>query len=142
MKRDQIDLAKGWFLKAEQDIKNIEIILDADNIDAPYDTLCFHAQQASEKYLKGFLAFHSLPIPRTHDIEELLQLCSQINNDFSGIIAESVILSQYAVATRYDFEFWPDRTEVENSLRIALIIKKAVLEKLPKRVYPNNLFPS
>jgi len=138
MRRDLSDLAKGWFLKAEQDIKNIEIILDANSTDAPYDTLCFHAQQASEKYLKGFLAFYSLPIPKTHDIEELIQLCSQINNEFSEIIVDSVILSQYAVSTRYDFEFWPDREEAQESLRIALQIKKAVLEKLPGEVYPDN----
>lgn len=39
--------------------------------EGPYDTACFHAQQAVEKYLKGVLAWRGLEIPRTHVLEEL-----------------------------------------------------------------------
>ncbi|MEW6107540.1 MAG: HEPN domain-containing protein, partial [Bacillota bacterium] len=39
--------------------------------EGPYDTACFHCQQAAEKHLKAFLAYHERPIPHTHDLEEL-----------------------------------------------------------------------
>ncbi|MCD4786329.1 MAG: HEPN domain-containing protein [Candidatus Eremiobacteraeota bacterium] len=138
MQRNNNEFARGWFLKAEQDLKNIEMILDTNNPDSPYDTLCFHAQQASEKYLKGFIAFHGLPIPRTHDIEELLELCAPVKQEFSEIIEESAILSQYAVAVRYDFEFWPGRTEAEESLGFAQKIKIIILKDMPKDVNPSD----
>lgn len=53
---------RGWFLKGESDLSAAHRILDGEG---PYDTACFHAQQAAEKFLKGFLALKDQPIPRT-----------------------------------------------------------------------------
>ncbi|MDI6823967.1 MAG: HEPN domain-containing protein [Bacillota bacterium] len=55
MKSDA-DVARGWIKKADSDLQNVRIVLkagDRDAQDLPYDTLCFHAQQAVEKYLKA-----------------------------------------------------------------------------------------
>jgi HEPN domain-containing protein len=41
--------ARGWFLKAESDLTAARRLLDTEG---PYDTVCFHAQQAVEKLLK------------------------------------------------------------------------------------------
>jgi HEPN domain-containing protein len=68
----EADLARGWLVKAASDLGTARLVVDGDG---PYDTACFHAQQAREKSLKGFLAFHRQPIPRTHDLEDLQQLC-------------------------------------------------------------------
>ena len=70
--RDKFDHARGWFLKAESDRHTVKRLLAGDG---PYDTTCFHAQQAAEKYLKGLLALMEQPIPRTHNLEELQQFC-------------------------------------------------------------------
>ncbi|MBW1960508.1 MAG: HEPN domain-containing protein [Deltaproteobacteria bacterium] len=40
-------------------------------------TVCFHAQQCAEKYLKAFLTFKNIDFPKTHDIGELLALVSK-----------------------------------------------------------------
>ncbi|MGC1377897.1 MAG: HEPN domain-containing protein [Anaerolineales bacterium] len=58
--KDNRDLAFGWLAKAESD-------LSAANWMLPFDTACFHAQQAIEKALKAMLAFCAQPIPRSHD---------------------------------------------------------------------------
>lgn len=50
---------KTWLAKAEHDLLNIENNLKAQQI--PWDTICFHAQQAAEKYLKALLVFHGQP---------------------------------------------------------------------------------
>jgi HEPN domain-containing protein len=34
--------------------------------EGPFDTVCFHAQQAIEKALKAMLAYNTRPIPRSH----------------------------------------------------------------------------
>ena len=42
-----------------------------------YDAVCFHAQQAVEKFLKAILQEKSLPIPRSHSLIEILVLISK-----------------------------------------------------------------
>lgn len=46
-------LVRGWFLKADSDLADARRTIASEG---PYDTACFHAQQAAEKYLKGYLA--------------------------------------------------------------------------------------
>ena len=43
-------LAQGWFRKGDSDLADAHRTIKSDG---PYDTACFHAQQAVEKYLKG-----------------------------------------------------------------------------------------
>ncbi|UOF90379.1 HEPN domain-containing protein [Fodinisporobacter ferrooxydans] len=45
------DNVKEWLRKANDDLKVAELILSADL----FDTVCFHSQQAGEKYLKAIL---------------------------------------------------------------------------------------
>ncbi len=66
--KDNRDLALGWLAKAESDLATADLVLQGEG---PYDTACFHAQQAVEKSLKALLALHAQPIPRTHDLDEL-----------------------------------------------------------------------
>ena len=54
---------RAWPRKAEHDVLNIENNLAATEI--PWDTVCFHAQQAAEKLLKGFLVSHGRDVTRT-----------------------------------------------------------------------------
>lgn len=63
------DLVRSWVSKAEHDLLNIEKDLAAKEI--PWDTVGFHAQQCSEKYLKALLLFHRINFPKIHDLTEL-----------------------------------------------------------------------
>jgi HEPN domain-containing protein len=64
---DPADLARGWFRKGDSDLATARLV--AIGI-GPYDTACFHAQQAAEKYLKGFLSLSGQPFPFTHNADE------------------------------------------------------------------------
>lgn len=50
--KDKFALAQGWFRKADSALAYARRTVASEG---PYDTGCFHAQQAMEKYLKGFL---------------------------------------------------------------------------------------
>ena len=63
------DLIRAWVLKAEHDLLNIENNLAAREI--PWDTVCFHAQQCAEKYLKALLVSRKIDPPKIHDLTEL-----------------------------------------------------------------------
>jgi HEPN domain-containing protein len=122
--KDLRDLAFGWLRKAESDLTTAQVMLASDG---PYDTACFHAQQSAEKCLKYFLALAGQPIPRTHDLIELNQLCAaaaqnwQVDNE---ILSE---LMPYAVETRYDLDFFPDKETAAEAVALAEQVQFKVL---------------
>ena len=130
---DRFDHARGWFLKADSDLHTAQRMLTGEG---PYDTACFHAQQVAEKYLKGLLAFMEQPIPRTHNLEELQQLCIPLVPALQLTGVDLVELTPYAVQLRYDFEFWPDRETTEQALHIAERVRAAVLAAVPQEAHP------
>jgi HEPN domain-containing protein len=129
---DELALARGWFLKAESDLNTARRMVESDG---PYDTACFHAQQAVEKYLKGLLAFRGQPFPPTHDLEELQHLGEALPAwPLAGL--DLTELSSYAVEVRYDFEFWPDRPTAEDAFSLAAEVRKRVLGVIPEKAQP------
>ena len=50
---DESQDVRAWVQRAEHDLLNIENNLVAARV--PWDTVCFHAQQSAEKYLKALL---------------------------------------------------------------------------------------
>ena len=102
----------------------------------PYDTACFHAQQVAEKYLKGLMAFMEQLIPRTHNLEELQQLCITLVPALQLTDVDLAELTPYAVQLRYDFEFWPDQETAEQALNIAERVRVAVLAVVPQEARP------
>jgi len=61
-------VAAEWARKAENDLKNATHALKL-GAECPTDTVCFHAQQCVEKYLKALLTFLGIDFPKTHDAE-------------------------------------------------------------------------
>ena len=47
---------RAWIKKAESDLKTAEHTLTLKE-NCPFDTVCFHAQQCAEKYLKALLVY-------------------------------------------------------------------------------------
>jgi HEPN domain-containing protein len=131
--KENKDVARGWMLKAESDIENLMIMMERGK---SLDTACFHAQQAAEKYLKAFLSSNDVIFPRTHDIEELLGLCAEIDKRFSDLIAETTFLTDYAVELRYDVEFWPGKEDARAAFEAASRIRQLVLSILPEDIHP------
>lgn len=120
-----------WCKKAESDLKAVKQLLEYE--DPPTDVVCFHCQQAVEKYLKAFLTFHNIEVKKTHDIEFLLDLCIEQNSDFSNLLnkEEASKLASFAVDIRYPDEFYYlSINEGRESFKIALKVKKFVLNKL------------
>jgi HEPN domain-containing protein len=127
---DNKDVAKRWFNKGNNDLIAGDYILTMPN--PPTDTICFHSQQAAEKYLKGFLAFHGKEAPKIHGIEELVSICTEIDSGFSELFDIASELSGYAVTIRYPLEVDYEITieEAQLAMKNAKKIKEFVLNKL------------
>lgn len=125
-------MVKDWILKAESDLK---IGKDEMLTDAPVtDAICFHMQQAVEKYLKAFLVFNNREIRKTHDIAELVEACKEIDSDFDYLYEiRADKLTMYAVEFKYPGEvLFPSLEETREAIEIAEKVKIFILEKLCK----------
>ncbi|MBM3270740.1 MAG: HEPN domain-containing protein [Candidatus Sericytochromatia bacterium] len=117
------DLARGWLRKAQSDLQTAVLL---GNSEGPYDTACFHAQQAAEKALKALLSLAGSPIPRTHSLADLALMC---RDPFPGLTVageDLACLTPYAVELRYDFEFWPEADVAAEAVLAARRIVDAV----------------
>jgi len=55
MTDDLKDYVEKWLFRADEDIAVIDHLMESDS-QAYASSICFHAQQAVEKYLKALLA--------------------------------------------------------------------------------------
>jgi HEPN domain-containing protein len=125
-----IKKVKQWITKAENDLK---VCIHEINYQEPViDAICFHAQQCVEKYLKAYLVFHQQYFRKTHNIEEITNLCKKIDQDFDLIFkikADEITI--YATELRYsDDLIMPSIEEAKEAIAIAEKVKDFVLGKL------------
>jgi HEPN domain-containing protein len=117
--------------QAGQDLLAAEALLGRKN-QRLSNPICYHAQQAAEKYLKALLLHQGVEFPFTHDLRLLLELVSpQIA---TGVDHASVIgLTRYAIQARYPGEWEPiDRREAQRAVTTARSVGKAVKAVLDK----------
>jgi HEPN domain-containing protein len=128
---ERMHLVGQWVQKAENDLKNAEHTLTMGE-DCPYDTVCFHAQQCVEKYLKALLTYLTIEFPKIHDIGELIDLLpAHLRPPLSVIERERV--SDYAVEARYPGDWEPiTRTEAEDMVAIARRVREVIRTYLPE----------
>jgi HEPN domain-containing protein len=121
-------LAKEWFLRAQDDELSIKDILE-DRQGSP-NTVCFLSQQMAEKYLKGFLVFHRKRFPKIHHLDKLLNLAKKIDDQFENLRKEAEELSEFYITTRYPGDY-PQFTfkDAEKAFKGALKIKEFILRK-------------
>ena len=131
MNRDEAikDLVGRWIKKAEYDLLSAERLLTFE--DPITQTICFHCQQAAEKYLKAFLVQHQIYFTKTHNIMELLESCATVDISFRAQLQDADSLTDYAVEIRYP-DTWLDPTieDAKEAFQIAKKVKDFVLEKL------------
>jgi HEPN domain-containing protein len=65
------------------------------------EDLCFDAQQAAEKAIKAVLIARGVAFPPMHDLARLVTLLEESGEAIPPPIAEAVVLTRFAVVTRY-----------------------------------------
>jgi len=117
---------RQWLEIADNDLAYAEFA-SKNMWPVPYGIICFHCQQAVEKYLKRFLVINNIAPPKVHDLEELLKLCTNINPQFSTIFEKCSVLSGYAVQTRYPNEITVEKQDMDKALSYAKSIREFIL---------------
>jgi len=132
-----LELVRDWLTRADHDLRSAHAL--ASLAEPLLDTAIYHCQQAAEKSVKAWLQVNDVKIPRTHDIEDLVERASSRNPDFAKFAAVAAILTPYASAFRYPGGFeepMPSRVEFDEALKHAQEIYEFVLNLLPKEARP------
>ena len=100
--------------------------------ECPTDTVCFHAQQTVEKYIKALLAWGGIDFPKIHDVGELVLLLPKGRRPELSP-EEARRLTSYATTLRYPGEDEPvSLAEAKGALKLARRIRKHVRAHLPR----------
>jgi HEPN domain-containing protein len=92
-------LTAAWIRKAESDFrvaKNLALLRPP-----VHDEVCFHCQQAAEKYFKALLQEWGLSIPKIHELDNLLALLLPSDATLRVVRRGLNGLSRFAVNYRY-----------------------------------------
>jgi len=119
-----------WVGKAENDLKAAVYVLQSGK-GCPTDTVCFHAQQAAEKYLKALLTARGIAFPKTHNIRKLVEMLpgeTQLNLSED----EQDELTDYATGARYPGWGEIALSDSRRALAIARRLRRDVRKLLPK----------
>lgn len=119
------EAAAGWLRKAESDLEVVEVCIESGK---GFDAACFHCQQVAEKSLKAWLVKHDETFPFIHDLAELIGLCARRKADFTQLLSEAKALTPFAIALRYEADFWPAINDVRTALEQARRIYQFVRE--------------
>jgi HEPN domain-containing protein len=126
-----IAVSAEWLAKAENDLTTAAHTLKLGET-CPTDTVCFHAQQCVEKYLKALLVLEGKDFPRTHDLETLMGLIPVgLRPDLSS--EEQARLTEYATSARYPGWEQISLAAARRAVAIARRVRRAVRRALPSK---------
>jgi HEPN domain-containing protein len=125
-----VAIAQEWLIKGDEDFEFATINLEEGK--PFFAQICFHFQQAAEKYLKAFIIAHELEFRKIHDLPLLLKICSSKDPSFEQLREDCEYLTTFYVEARYPVH-WPadfSRREAERAHHAATHIRSFVRDKL------------
>jgi len=97
------EIVKEWLEKAEEDYGFACTSIEGANYFAQ---ICFHFQQAAEKYLKAFIVANKLEFRAVHNLLELFNTCKQKEPTIEELEQACRFLNPFYIDTRYPVH-WP-----------------------------------
>jgi HEPN domain-containing protein len=95
------------------------------------EDLCYEAQQAAEKAIKGVFIYRGERFPFIHDLEKLLGMLERNGLKVPKYVRQAKNLSRFAVVTRYPSE---ESVVTQREYRRAIRIATAVLRWAERQV--------
>lgn len=124
---------KDWLFMASLDLKSARASLK----DKIYSSVCFHAQQATEKSLKALLLHFEKEVIKTHDLLLLLTKANKYEKELKKFKKPVAFLNKFYIPTRYPDAFpgslpegLPKKEEALKSLKNAKEILVFISKKL------------
>ena len=125
-----LSVVREWIQKAENDLTNAAHALKL-GAKCPTDTVCFHAEQCVEKYLKAYLSLAAIDFPKTHDIRLLLALFPKDARPELAL-EDQRNLTAYATGARYPGWGEISLAEARRAVVLARRVRREIRRLLPK----------
>ena len=130
---ERIAEARSWFLKASADLRAAEFELTAR---PPLTAdIVFHAQQAVEKAIEGFLSWHDRTFRKTHNLVEIGEAAASVDPTLEPVLRRAAPLTEYAWRFRYPGDSAdPSVEESQDALATAREVFESLISRLPSEV--------
>ena len=122
-------LTLEWVEVAEDDYESVKLHLQHASERRRYNKICFNAQQCIEKYLKAWLQEANLPTPRTHELNELLDLIVPVRPAWEAWRSDFSAFDKYAVDARYP-GYIATEADAEHAVGICNEVRQTVRDML------------
>ena len=93
------EFSREWLNRAEDNLSSAGFLLNKWPV--PMEIICFLCQQCAEMSLKGVLAEYDIEPPKTHNLERLCEMCSNLDGRFAEWNEICKRLAPYASSSRY-----------------------------------------
>ncbi|MDR1992839.1 MAG: HEPN domain-containing protein, partial [Nitrososphaerota archaeon] len=92
--------------------------------------ICYHCQQAVEKFLKAYIIYRGEEIAKIHNLLALNNNCKKYDETFEEIDEKCSKLNSYGVIVRYPFHTIDiEEIDVNQAILYAETIKKFIEDK-------------
>jgi HEPN domain-containing protein len=98
------EIIREWLAKADEDFEFARVNFKEGK--PFFAQICFHFQQAAEKYLKSYIIARELEFLKIHDLPLLLKICLSKDASFQQLREDCEFLTTFYVDTRYPVH-WP-----------------------------------
>lgn len=126
-----------WLRYASQDMRAAANGMSAD--PPLLGDVVFHCQQAAEKSLRGFLAWHGIPFRETNDLAEIGAQCVELDSSLEPIVTQAASLTEYAWKYRYPSSPGeseePTTDEVQQAMNVTHSVASAIIDRLPEDIH-------
>ena len=95
--KDSQAQASRWRKQAEYDLQQAERCLS----DGSFAYACFFAEQAAQKFIKGYLISQGQRFINIHSVSELLKEADKLDKKFGAFVPAGQKLDRYYLSSRY-----------------------------------------
>lgn len=129
MDRKKKDFIREWTYEANNDLGLANFVID--NGGQYYDLVCFHCQQAAEKFLKAYIIYLNLYYKKSHDLTYLLNVVKSKREVSKTLYNKAELLNSFSVDSRYP-DHWhdPDLLKTKECLKAARDFKSFVYKDI------------
>ena len=117
-----------WLDFAYMDLSAAEHLLTMHPL--PVEIICYHCEQAAEKFLKATLVQFDREPPKTHDLIQLCKLCCEVDTRFEQLADSCIELTPYGVQVRYPSNLELDESDAVCALKECRLVQDFVCQKL------------
>jgi HEPN domain-containing protein len=107
------------FINAVRDILAVKTLLNGTFYpsDALHIPICFHATQAVEKQIKGFIIENNHKVRKIHDLEVLVGQAIKIDSMFDAIKKECVLINRFLPDVKYSNDKVITKSDINNIIK-------------------------